>query len=776
MRYVVVVLIRQTAMLQWPGCRVYHYLAIVYLTLLGPICSSDPLRPEKRSLGAPPINQCAVDDVQITSAGVTVLKYNPPSSRSERASENEAYKPIRVKPFVCTTEIPMQAKEIERVESIAESAISIVRRMLKVYPVEGALVFSRAPGACSQVYLSGVNQNKCAVKNLAYKGEECLDGYLIPDNHLEGLSLWAETGLDPIEEIFPDGEGCPQTDLIVYLKAEHTSYCDGNGIVAYAAHCKLDQFNRPIAGVINFCPEYLEDNLFDEKNMTLVALHELFHILGFSKSLFDKFQECSVCAEGLRCEDRRNVILVDESVDQARLHTPAVSLAAQNHWNCSDVNLGVPLENRAKVGFSSHWESRLMLGSLMAPVVSDPHLTFLDEMTLSVFEDSGWYKVNYEYAEDFLWGKDQGCQFGDKRTCQDSSEFFCNSSWSGCHYLHGDTATCTTDEYLDGCSVFKPEMSCQATNSSGDVNNVSKCFLSNLLPESDNFEPCDLTSHCYITRCNYNFSQYEIRVGSSDWVVCPSGNITLIPGFNGEVHCPPFDLICRNQFSILDIIDQSTFLSTPIQYEITTHSTEIPTFIVIQFNFLDVSISHLGAREAFISSLCHLIPVSRSSVDIIFIYLDQGIFHFTFRNLTLEEIIAYTKTLQSAVQNQQLILHFQNQSFTAYVFNTYSEPLTFTTLLHTTTTTGSSSPPQEVLDVTVTHIMAVFGILMALFVFLIILLACVLKMVKQQAMVAPSPPLDIEVGIHYRIRHNTVEPQNTYQVNQNAKDPVTTCI
>lgn len=42
-------------------------------------------------------------------------------------------------------------------------------------------------------------------------------------------------------------------------------------IVAYAAHCKLDQYNRPIAGVINFCPEYLEDNLFDEKNMTLVS-------------------------------------------------------------------------------------------------------------------------------------------------------------------------------------------------------------------------------------------------------------------------------------------------------------------------------------------------------------------------------------------------------------------------------------------------------------------------------------------------------------------------
>lgn len=51
------------------------------------------------------------------------------------------------------------------------------------------------------------------------------------------------------------------------------------------------------------------------------------------------------------------------------------------------------------------------------------------------------------------------------------------------------------------------------------------------LNQSDNFEPCDLTSHCYITRCNYNLSQYEIRVGSSDWIVCSSGNVTQVSIF-----------------------------------------------------------------------------------------------------------------------------------------------------------------------------------------------------------------------------------------------------
>lgn len=31
--------------------------------------------------------------------------------------------------------------------------------------------------------------------------------------------------------------------------------------------------------------------------MLQVALHEIFHILGFSQNLFDKFQECSICGK-----------------------------------------------------------------------------------------------------------------------------------------------------------------------------------------------------------------------------------------------------------------------------------------------------------------------------------------------------------------------------------------------------------------------------------------------------------------------------------------------
>lgn len=34
-----------------------------------------------------------------------------------------------------------------------------------------------------------------------------------------------------------------------------------------------------------------------------------------------------------------------------------------------------------------------------------PHLVSVDKITLAAFEDSGWYRVNYELADNFVWGR-----------------------------------------------------------------------------------------------------------------------------------------------------------------------------------------------------------------------------------------------------------------------------------------------------------------------------------------------------------------------------------
>ncbi|PIO54180.1 hypothetical protein TELCIR_24462, partial [Teladorsagia circumcincta] len=37
-------------------------------------------------------------------------------------------------------------------------------------------------------------------------------------------------------------------------------------------------------------------------------------------------------------------------------------------------------------------------------------------MTLALLEDSGWYKPNYEKAEELHWGRKLGCDFA-KKSC-----------------------------------------------------------------------------------------------------------------------------------------------------------------------------------------------------------------------------------------------------------------------------------------------------------------------------------------------------------------------
>ena len=48
----------------------------------------------------------------------------------------------------------------------------------------------------------------------------------------------------------------------------------------------------------------------------------------------------------------------------------------------------------------------------MAPVILSSNQP-LSRITLALLEDTGWYKANYEMAEDFL-GNNLGCDFANK--------------------------------------------------------------------------------------------------------------------------------------------------------------------------------------------------------------------------------------------------------------------------------------------------------------------------------------------------------------------------
>ncbi|XP_076800845.1 ciliated left-right organizer metallopeptidase-like isoform X2 [Clavelina lepadiformis] len=460
--------------------------------------------------------------------------------------------------------------KFERLKQGLDRATEQIALILSVIPVQGALLLSRHD-ICQGYWqdLTAPNKGKCGKINPGYSGEICLDDFQIPDEHLSGFETYDRNNSDPIETLYVSGSGLNDTDTVIYVRSENTPKCQDGGIIAYATYCQLDQYNRPVAGYANFCPNHLSSDLYEHEKLYLTVLHEFFHVLGFSQKLFDKFQDCQFVtlstsqndsAARWDCEPRGEA--VDYVDDWYRILTPAVRRESKEHFNCS--RIAGPLESdTTDKKKSSHWESRYIQPSLMTSTLGLPHLTILDRITLAVFQDSGWYRVNMSQATELFWGKNAGCEFGSEKYCHaGDSPFFCTASdfVSGCHYLHFDKGVCSTNDFLDSCRVYKPakkeecwDVKEYENKKTGEVFNInSRCFVSNLSIDQEQYEEkhhivkrnSEEQGRCYEHRCN-DTKTLEIRLSGTDWVICPSYQFIKIRGFEGRVLCPSAEVTCH---------------------------------------------------------------------------------------------------------------------------------------------------------------------------------------------------------------------------------------
>ncbi|XP_066200475.1 ciliated left-right organizer metallopeptidase [Saccopteryx leptura] len=460
-----------------------------------------------------------------------------------------------------------------RRESRALAAMrEAAQRLQGVLAVQGALLLSRDPAQyCHAVWgePDTPNYHRCSLLNPGYKGESCL-GAKIPDAHLRGYALWPEQG--PPQLVQPDGPGVQNTDFLLYVRVAHTSKCHREpSLIAYAACCQLDSEDRPLAGTIVYCAQHLTSPRITHSDIVTATLHELLHALGFSGQLFKKWWDCP-SGPNVRenCSTRQQVTRRDEW-GQLLLTTPTVSHSLAKHLGVLGVPLGVPLEEE-QGPLSSHWEARLLQGSIMTATFDGAQRTRLDPITLAAFKDSGWYQVNHSAAEKLLWGQGSGLEFGLVTTCgTGSSDFFCTGSGLGCHYLHLDKGSCSSDPVLEGCRMYKPlanRSECWkkengfppgAENPHGEIyHSQSRCFLANLTsqllsgdkarhPSQISYqEEAELTGRCYLHQCTER-EAYMVQVEGSPWVSCPPGKAIQIPGYYGLLFCPRGRLCQTNE-------------------------------------------------------------------------------------------------------------------------------------------------------------------------------------------------------------------------------------
>ena len=339
-------------------------------------------------------------------------------------------------------------------------------------------------------------------------------------------------------------------------------------VIAAAGFClNYGQRQQPVGGVL-----YINPNLsFNMENMELymknVLFHEITHILAFSPNLFKYL--------GMLVSDRDSVYYV---VSEKTL------LKARQHFNCGTLP-GVPLENQGGEGsIGSHWEARYMLGDYM--LSTDYGDTVISDITLALFEDTGFYKVDYYSGGLFKFGKNGGCDFFNKKCISNgkplTEEFCIIPSKPMCTQSRAVKGYCTIYNYANSGIVipsefqyfenryyggFSPADFCpvpMSTNSKIDyfpenckvgtstlsseygekMGDSSFCFVSSLLPTSSSYNIIERPI-CYEVKCNDYDKTIIVNIGELT-VECPTsgGNITNPKGYKGYIICPKYIDIC----------------------------------------------------------------------------------------------------------------------------------------------------------------------------------------------------------------------------------------
>ena len=343
----------------------------------------------------------------------------------------------------------------------------------------------------------------------------------------------------------------------------------GSNVLAAAAPCIVTNSNRPYGGVL-----YINTNLNFNKGNTNqylknILLHEITHILVFHPYFFTALK--------LNQTEGSNSYII----------SPKAVAKAREHFDCSSITR-IPLENQGGTGsVGSHWESRYMLGDYM--ISTDYPDQAISDITLGLFEDSGFYKVNYYSGGLFKFGKGKGCEFFNKdcienekatfeEFCDTANAAMCSSSRtlkSSCYLTTYTSSIPTAYQYFsdprkggfpaaDYCPVpyqahssstyFSNHCSIGSSSLSSEYNEKigfdSFCFMSSILPSSSTASTSQIPI-CYEVRCDADNNQFTVTIGSSE-IACPTdgGTVSAPSGFTGSIVCPKYSDICLSDGSV----------------------------------------------------------------------------------------------------------------------------------------------------------------------------------------------------------------------------------
>ena len=408
-----------------------------------------------------------------------------------------------------------------------------------------------------------------------------------------------DLGTNLYTESFLENNKIPGDSVIIYPRFHDFEQGEKKNVLSSASYCYRDSANtnRPLAGFI-----YIEQNITNiemrkkniDKYYTMILLHELTHILVFDRELLDPsiFEEIEIL--------KQNRIIIT---------SPKVKEMAKRHFGCPHLK-GIEIENQdydwkntenegeAAVTpqgvldiFSNHWDARTMLTDYMTSILYDE--TVISDITLALFEDSGWYKVKYYTGGLFRYGKNQGCDFLNSycvnggvseykndfciteqttmctpgrthramcglitypKELEVYYRYFTNSRKGGyltqadyCPVARTNSSYSRTFFFQGHCNYGENELYPESLRYKMGENSI--CLMSSLTPKNDeNLKdyPSSFRALCFKVDCYSNSGERSVRIYIGNNVIyCPiSGGVQTLDGYNGYILCPDYNLIC----------------------------------------------------------------------------------------------------------------------------------------------------------------------------------------------------------------------------------------
>ena len=191
-------------------------------------------------------------------------------------------------------------------------------------------------------------------------------------------------------------------------------------------------------------------------------------------------------------------------------------------------------------------------------IASNKKGAYLSRFTLALLESSGWYVVDYNYAEPTTWGKEKGCEFLNIDNC--NSDEFCQDASFSCDYDATGIGKCGLDIYTGACKTVKYYTNTICIDENFELKNLnaklnalerggsnSKCFDSDFRQEG--VTATKLNNRCYISVCSFTGKFIYILVGSYIMLCRQEGQILPAPpGLVGTLTCPrDFSKYCENK-------------------------------------------------------------------------------------------------------------------------------------------------------------------------------------------------------------------------------------